>query len=49
MGGNYLMSINRVKMRYLILVRDDKFVEIIKSKDVKNFLSTINPEPKQRI
>ena len=33
----------------LILVRDDKFVEIIKSKDVKNFLSTINPEPKQRI
>ena len=33
----------------LILVRDDKFVEIIKSKDVKNFLSTMNPEAKQRI
>jgi len=30
----------------LIFVRDDKSVEIIKSKDVKSFLSTINPEVK---
>ena len=30
----------------LILVRDDKSVEIIKSKDVKSFLSTMNPEVK---
>lgn len=32
----------------LILVRDDKSVEIIKSKDVKSFLSAISPEVKHR-